>query len=347
MDVHSAVGAFFNLNARKLKPGSSILVACSGGPDSVALAWGLRSVFTKRYRFIAGHVNHKLRPGAAEKDAAFVRAFARRLDWPVRVAVRPVGRKGNVEEAARVMRYVALDRMARRTGCAMVLTAHTRDDQAETVLMNLARGAGPDGLAGMAPIRTFPGGIPLGRPLLGVGKAEIMAYLRGERLSFCRDRTNDDCRLTRNWYRRELIPLWAARSPGLTERLATVGRIFRDEASFWSVCVDAAARRCVGTRKKRKTVDYQKFKLEPVALQRRLVRRLVDADLLTFDHVERLRRWMAGPPTDGRFFQLRKGWTVERLSKSKGAPTSTLFTVYRGPVEGPSGSKAAPNAKGK
>ena len=147
-----------------------VLLACSGGPDSVALVLAASELNRQSSSsFVVAHVNHKLRGRDSELDARFVRRLAGELNFPFSARVAKVAKKGsgNREELARESRYLALFEMAEHHGSRLVLTAHTEDDQAETVFMNLVRGAGPDGLAGIPSVRTLQRNVFLGRPLLG------------------------------------------------------------------------------------------------------------------------------------------------------------------------------------
>jgi tRNA(Ile)-lysidine synthase len=192
---------------RLLAPGDRVVVAVSGGPDSVALLHALTGLRAD-YGLVltVGHVHHGLRADA-DRDAAFVTDLAARLEWPAVVErVDVPGRPGRSSEtAARVARYAALDRIARRAGATRIAFAHTADDQAETVLMRLLQGAGPRGLAGI-PVRRGR----LVRPLLDVDRAAVLDYLAGAGLDWVEDETNQDLKMLRNRIRHETLPLLAA-----------------------------------------------------------------------------------------------------------------------------------------
>jgi tRNA(Ile)-lysidine synthase len=192
---------------RLLASGDHVVVAVSGGPDSVALLHaltGLRADYG--LALTVGHVHHGLRADA-DRDAALVTDLAARLGWPATVErVAVAGRPGrSPETAARAARYAALDRIARRAGATRIALAHTADDQAETVLMRLLQGAGPRGLAGI-PVRRGR----LVRPLLEVDRAAVLAYLADTGLDWVEDETNRDPKLLRNRIRHETLPLLAA-----------------------------------------------------------------------------------------------------------------------------------------
>ncbi len=183
------------------------VAAVSGGPDSTALLvlaarWAKRLNKHKPPRLLAVTIDHGLRREAAA-EAASVKRLARRLDVPHRT-LRWRGKKpaSGLLEAARIARYRLLAQAAAGAGLAHVLTAHTLDDQAETVLFRLARGSGLSGLAGMAPVSHLPYShdddrIFLLRPLLGVPKSRLIATLRAARVAYSEDPSNSDPRFTR------------------------------------------------------------------------------------------------------------------------------------------------------
>ncbi|WP_229670724.1 tRNA lysidine(34) synthetase TilS [Deinococcus aquiradiocola] len=189
------------------------MVAVSGGADSVAL---LRALVAVGARVHVGHFDHAFRPESAQ-DAAFVGALAEWLGVPCfseRVDVRAVAaRRGwGLEEAARRLRYSFLTRAARRAGVGTLLTAHTRDDQVETVLWQALRGEAV--LNGMPAVRG-----PLERPWLTVARADLRRYLQGLGQEWREDGSNLDTRFTRNWLRHEVLPLLRARFPGVDASL--------------------------------------------------------------------------------------------------------------------------------
>jgi tRNA(Ile)-lysidine synthase len=300
------------------------LAACSGGPDSVALVHALHELSgPRRLTIEIAHVNHHLRGRESRGDQAFVERLGGRVGWRVHVLSRPVPAGGNLEEQARDARYQALCALARLRKLPVVLTAHTMDDQAETVLMNLLRGAGLDGLAGMRPVRVDAGtGVTIARPLLFVGRSEVLAYLAGK--NFRMDRSNRDTKFLRNYVRINLFESLTRRTPGFQERIARLAELVRQELPVLEKLAEQADKR-VGRRYRGGwLVDRRRLEREPLAVQRRVLRKAAGRDLLTFDGVERLRTWMA-TPSSGRIWQLRKGWVVERLSKSSGSPSSALF----------------------
>src|SRR6476660_7203720 len=220
----------------------AIVLAVSGGPDSIALMWlaaRWRRAWARGPRLIAVTVDHGLRPGAAA-EAREVKRLARSLDLPHRTlrwsGVKP---KTGVPAAARAERYRLLARAARASGATHILTAHTRDDQAETLLMRMLRGSGIAGLAAMAR-ETERDGVWLARPLLDIPKSRLVATLGKAKIAFADDPTNSDTSFTR--------PRLRALMPALVEeggdsrnlaRLAT--RLARANAAI-EVLADSAER---------------------------------------------------------------------------------------------------------
>jgi len=234
-------GALF----RGLEDLPSLLLAVSGGPDSTALLV-LAARWVKRLKrgpgLLAITVDHGLRPEAA-REAAAVARLARRLGVSHRT-LRWRGRKprSGLQEAARNARYALLAQAAMREGIAHILTAHTLDDQAETVLFRMARGSGLLGLAGMAPVAPLPSqagqGIFLIRPFLHVPKVRLVATLKAAKIGYSEDPTNLDPRFTRPRLR-TLMPALA--QEGLDARgLARLAMRLRRAESTIAVAVDAA-----------------------------------------------------------------------------------------------------------
>lgn len=209
-----------------LPTGSLVLVACSGGADSVALA---AAAAHAGVRCAIGHVDHGLRPESGA-DAEFVRALAERLSLPFFVRrIRDLDLKElGLEAAAREVRYRALTEMAREAGAAAVATAHTRRDQAETVLLRLLRGAGPSALAGVRRGRPLADGIELLRPFLAVSREATEAYCAQRGLPFLNDPHNLDPARARARLR-ALWPALRELNPRVEEALAGAAELFASE----------------------------------------------------------------------------------------------------------------------
>ncbi len=227
----------FARRVRCLSPGERIVVAVSGGPDSTALLHVLHRLSPARSLILhVAHVHHGLRGKEADEDAAFVEKTASELDLPhetLHVDVRTRARRdrSSLAVAARAARYEALEAVRAKCGASFVATAHTMDDQAETVLMRLIRGTGPAGLAGIPPRRGT-----IVRPILSVRRASLAAYLDAREISFRIDSSNADLRQARNRIRRELLPLLCSYNPRIVPALARLADMAREgETAFVEV----------------------------------------------------------------------------------------------------------------
>lgn len=215
--------------------GDRVLAAVSGGADSVCLltllcrlqkTLGLESIY-------AVHMHHGLRGQEADRDAAYVAELCRKLQVPCIVVYRDVSdyAKNNgcsVEEAGRILRYEVFSQILLNNGLNKIAVAHHRDDHAETILHHLVRGSGLKGLAGIVPVRE---GIV--RPLLCVGRKEIEAFLRGRKIAWCEDSTNDTEDYTRNKIRRSWIPLALELNDRAVENICQAGRFIRQADDYF------------------------------------------------------------------------------------------------------------------
>jgi tRNA(Ile)-lysidine synthase len=213
------------------------IVAVSGGPDSVALLRALHGLRPSGGLMVA-HFQHRLRGEEGDADAPFVAELAASLGLPFTTAaadVRGVSEESgeNLEAAARRLRYAWLTTAAREAGAGWVATGHTADDQAETVLHRIIRGAGIQGLRGIAAERELAEGIALIRPMLAVSRVEVMAYLESLGQSFRIDASNRDLRFTRNRIRHELLPQLRSYNPAietvLTHLAEQAAELYREQ----------------------------------------------------------------------------------------------------------------------
>ena len=208
-----------------LKPGDRVTCAVSGGADSVALLFALYLLQDKlKIRVSAAHFNHRLRGSESDRDEEFVRQFCHRYDIPLTVGSGTVvaGKKG-LEAAAREARYRFFETLNGK-----IATAHTADDNAETVLMHLIRGTGLKGLGGIAPVR---GNVI--RPMLQTTRAQVLAFLQEYNLSFVEDSSNDADLFLRNRLRHHVMPLLRQENPRLAENMSAMAmRLREDEQSL-------------------------------------------------------------------------------------------------------------------
>ena len=224
------------------KAAPALLLAVSGGPDSIALMWlaaRWRRVLARGPRLIAVTVDHGLRPQAA-REARDVKRLAKELDLPHRT-LRWTGAKPKtgLPAAARAARYRLLERAAQASGATHILTAHTRDDQAETLLMRMLRGSGIAGLAAMAR-ETEREGVWLARPLLDIPKSRLIATLKSAKIAFADDPTNRDTAFTRPRLR-AIMPVLAEEGGDSRNLARLASRLARANAAL-EVLVDGAQR---------------------------------------------------------------------------------------------------------
>lgn len=219
-----------------------VLVAVSGGPDSVALLLSLHraQVDNPGWELAVGHVDHHLRP-TSPQDAHFVTQLANSLRLPclvTKVDTPSLARSAHIslETAARQARYRALRQMLATWQGDVIALGHTRDDQAETVLMRLLRGTGPSGLTAMSP-RTDD----LIRPFLTVSRAQILAALQAWGIRYRTDESNDDETFTRNRIRHRIMPALRSENPAVASHLAELARASRIDNDFLDCQVDRAA----------------------------------------------------------------------------------------------------------
>jgi len=207
----------------------TVLVAISGGPDSVALLRGLCEVRQiGKGRLVAAHFNHRLRP-EAEGEAEFVAKLSEQLEIECHLGLAefPTRSEGDgIEAAARAARYDFLLQTAEEIGARYVATAHTRDDQVETILQRIIRGTGLGGLAGIPRTRRLSDAVTLIRPMLDISREEVVAFLNRLGQAACEDATNREASFTRNRIRLELLPeLRTKYNPRVDEALLRLGQL--------------------------------------------------------------------------------------------------------------------------
>ena len=292
--------------------GRTIVAGLSGGADSVALVDALASLRRRRgFRVVAAHLDHGLRP-ASKDDAAFCAALCETLDVPLRtgtaaVRARAAREKGGLEQAARRERYAFLRAVRDEEEAVAIAVAHTRDDQAETLLLRLLRGAGATGLAGM---RSRTGDIL--RPLLGVPRADVLAHLRERGLAWREDPSNADLAHRRNRVRHELLPYLEERfNPGVRAALARTASLLADEAAHIREEAEALLVRIAREEEGALLLDRLPLAEAPTALARAALRlALLRAGGLAqvgAVHVERALRLARAKAPSGRHLPLPGG----------------------------------------
>ena len=261
-----------------LAAGSAVVVALSGGADSLALAAATAFEAPKLdLRAVAVTVDHGLQAGSADAAAAAA-GQARGLGLETRVLPVEVGADGGPEAAARSARYGALREAASALRAAAILTGHTLDDQAETVLLGLARGAGASSLQGMAAVTDLDG-IPLLRPLLGVRRAATRAACEAEGLAPWEDPHNTEPRFTRARVRQTVLPVLEAElGPGIAEALARTAAQLREDAEAFDEMIDETIEDIVEHVEAGISVSVGALAANPAALRHRIIRHVVASE---------------------------------------------------------------------
>lgn len=258
-----------------------LLVAVSGGPDSVCLLHVLVKLQGELGTGLhVGHLDHQLRGAESAADADYVSCLARQLGVPATVERRDVkayqaSRHLSLEEAAREVRYDFLAEVAGAIGATQVATGHTRDDHVETILMHLLRGTGTRGLRGLQPGSRWPyqgGSLTVVRPLLQLSRQETASYCRCYNLNPRIDASNLSLSPLRNRLRLQLLPLLQGYNPRIIETLVRTGRIAEDDYAFLDRESARLRREIIQKEEGVIILDKQKFLELPPALKRHLLR---------------------------------------------------------------------------
>lgn len=258
-----------------------VLVGVSGGADSVCLMDLLRVVAPKwRLELFGVHINHQLRSGA-EQDERYVMDLLK--VWRIKLTVVRVDVAGyaqrhrvSIEEAARRLRYKTYRLVAKRQRCNRVALGHNADDNLETVILNLTRGAGLRGLAGIPICRDI-----FVRPLLQVRREAIREYLRAREVSWVEDKTNQDVRFRRNLIRQEVVPVLKRLNPAVVDNVARGSAILAAEDEFLDFFAIRVLERIARWGTEQVLIDSQEFNFYNNTLKRRMIKVLlpqIDAD---------------------------------------------------------------------
>lgn len=286
-----------NRRYRLVDKNEGIVVALSGGPDSVALLTLLLK-WRKKFslRLAAAHVDHGLQADS-KRFAAFCGRLCRELDIPLyskRVEIGSLARRErrSLEEAGRLARYAFFRDVAKKTGCRKIATAHTEDDQVETILMRILRGSGLRGLAGVSPKRK-EGSFEVIRPLIFCRKAELLAFLKENKVSYCTDKTNAARLYARNRVRHDLLPALETFNPGARQALLSLQAVAGESQDFLDRAAERAIKRCRAGRPGRPSLKVAALRrLHPAVMREIFLRAIAESkgDLkkITQEHVESL-----------------------------------------------------------
>ena len=314
-----------------LSTGDRTLVAVSGGPDSVALLHLLCELRDELGLHLeVAHLQHGIRGAEAKADARFVGELAEKLQLPFHLKEVDLPRmkrdagKGNLEALARAERYGFFAEVVKMRELDKVATAHTQDDQAETMLMWFLRGAGSKGLGGMARRQKLKlaGGestreLTVIRPMLEISKAEVLRYLSEKQLAYRVDKSNQDPTFLRNWIRTELLPMIGRRiDPHVPERLGRLAELLRDEDDY----LDELAHQRFTAMLQKNELARPAFLAQSKALQRRILRLWIEGTRghlrgLEFVHIDDMLHLIEGGPPQGRL-SIPGGWELVREYES-------------------------------
>ena len=287
------------LKSHNLFPENSrILVACSGGPDSMALLYLLQDIATHRhttYKIGVAIVDHCIRPESKD-EVLWLKHQVEEFGLPFYSASFDVPRlskeyKKSEETIGRQVRYQWLNEIAQSEGYDYISVAHHKDDQAESILAHIIRGSGLNGLTGMSVVQSEYA-IPVVRPLLDVTKENLLAYIGTKHISYCVDSTNEDVRYQRNRIRHRIIPELEAVNPAVVDAIVRLGSSVNEDVMVISDLTARTFDKLVSIGDDEVSISRRALRQEPLAIQRRLWQRLVstiDPELmLTSAHQEQL-----------------------------------------------------------
>lgn len=299
-------------------PGEVVVVAVSGGADSVALLHVLLHLPGCRLQLVVAHLNHSLRGAESAGDEEFVRVLAEQHQLPCETGRVDVARLAaemglSLEEAGREARYAFFARVVKKHAAAVVATAHHQDDQAETVLMRLLRGAAGSGLAG---IRPSSGEARVVRPFLCATRQEIESYLAKAGLPWREDESNVDQEFLRNRIRHQLLPLLKDYNPEIVARLNSTAEALAADEALLDGLTCAAFTRCRVAGGSGVTLDLPLLQHEPHPLRPRLYRQAIrgvkgDLQRISFRHLKAIEKLVSGNAPNGQL-HLPAGITVTR-----------------------------------
>lgn len=293
-----------------------IVVAASGGADSTALLDALARWKKSEQLFVA-HLNHQLRGEESDADEAFVRALAKQLNVSCFVAQENVAalaaqEKKNLEATARRVRYDFLLRIAQECQANIIVTAHTQNDQVETILLRLLRGTSAAGLQGIHTKAKLQNEVHLIRPMLEITRTEVLEHCTHYQLNFCHDSSNASPEFTRNRVRHELLPLLETFNPAIGQTLLRMAMQISEDDE----CLQAEAGRFLNRLAEGSSLNFKPLRELPPALRRRVLRQWLlqtrgDLRRISTSHLFALDHLMT-QGEGGSYVELPDNWIVSR-----------------------------------
>ncbi|MGI9554168.1 MAG: tRNA lysidine(34) synthetase TilS [Thermodesulfobacteriota bacterium] len=321
---------------KMFSPGDKVIVALSGGSDSVGLLHILLNLKSLNLKLTAAHFNHKLRGKESERDAVFVRQLVKNLGVEFEYGEAMPGDysvKGlSPEDAARRLRYKFLRGVLKKCKAHIIATAHTLDDQAETVIMRIIRGSGSHGLSGIPPVND-----KIVRPIIEIQKKEIREYLDLNKISWIEDSSNSSKQYQRNKIRLELFPFLEEINPGVSQVLSRSSEIFRIESDFITECVNNVFKSII----KKKPFGYigrsKKYLSKNKAVRLGILRKtveLIKGDLKSFSaiHLLAIDEMIESDKSSGEIvlpdnIRFNKGYRLFCLSEKSGLDENFSYKI--------------------
>ena len=304
---------------RMIVPGEHVCVGVSGGADSVALFCVLHELkYELGCTLSIAHFDHNLR-ASSKKDKAFVRRFAQDKGvvlYEGQWGKTQQNKKSSLEQNARRARYQFFQKAARQTKSSAMALGHTKDDQAETVLMRFAKGSGLTGYQGMYPVRKIDG-LRILRPFLQSTKSEILKYLKTKKQAYCEDPSNAQLHFTRNRIRLKIMPeLSRQLNPQLTDCLARHAELMQTDYLYLRGQSEKRLQRIARVQKNTITIDLEKFQKSHKSLQRNMLRLSCEhltgsTRQLTFQHIREIEDLLASRP-EGSIVHLPKNISITK-----------------------------------
>jgi len=306
-----------------LKAGDEVLVAVSGGPDSVFLVHALSRLKNKLKlkNIVVCNLDHGLRGEESKADSIFAGKLAKEMGFGFfhkRVDLKNMKHKGmSTEEAAREERYKFFEDAAARSGAGIIATGHTLDDQAETILMRFIKGSALKGIVGIAPTREF-GSLKVVRPLIEIEKPEIMSYLDDADIGYRIDRTNAESIYFRNVVRKEILPFLEKYNPKLKRSLFNLAEHLREDFDFIEQAKSEIKKGQSDSGARRIEIRLKDIAVQPRALQKEILRDLLadaggEVKRLSFRHWKEMES-LIRQKSNGNSVDLPGGIRVTRLA---------------------------------
>lgn len=247
-----------------IKPGETVIIGCSGGPDSTFLSYICHKTLPKReIKVILAHLNHNLRGKESHKNEEFVKKLGEQLGFTTEI--KSAHFTNFSEEKGRKARLDFFEKCRQKHNAGYILLAHHADDSTETILMNFVRGSGLTGLQGISEQNG-----EILRPLLGFSKEEILSHLKKHKITYHRDASNEDNNYTRNFYRNQIIPLLKEKNPNLNQSLKKTAQNLAEIEDFLAT----ESNKWLKANSNKGAHDLKNFRSQHPALQKEILRQL-------------------------------------------------------------------------